>query len=850
MSGWPASFGLAGRLAVREMRAGLSGFMVFLACLALGVGAIAAVGTLSHGLTAALAREGRTILGGDLSWSLIHREASPEEIAHLRSQGTLTRGALLRAMVRRMDQADQALTEVKAVDGAYPLAGRLEIAPSASLPALLAERDGIYGAVAEAALLDRLRLAVGDRIRVGEATLQIRALVRSEPDKLAGGIGFGPRLLISLDALQATGLVQPGSLIRWTYRVAAPGLAEQALDRAIAEANERFPEAGWEAKTRRNASQQLTANIERFSQFLALVGLTALLIGGVGIANAVKAHVDSRIASIATLKALGASGGFVVLVYLLQTALIAALGILIGLGIGVLLPSVAVGLSADLLPVPIDVGVFPGELGLAAAYGALIAFAFALWPLGRAHDVPVQALYREAVEGHRSSRRRIYVLAVVFTAIGLVALATSFAPDWRLAVLYAGAATATLVLLSLVARAIMALARALPRPRATIWRLAIANIHRPGALTPTVVLSLGLGLTLFVALALIEGNLRRQLTSALPDRAPSFFFIDVPSAGVDAFTAFLRAEAPQARIDTVPILRGRIVSLKGVPAADAHPDPDAAWVLAGDRGLTYTERLPANAMITNGAWWPENYAGPPLVSFEAKLARGLHLDVGDRVVVNVLGRNIEATVANTRTVQWDSLGINFVMLFSPSTFRGAPFTYLATVTFPGGAGGEQELALLNSVTKAYPDVAAIRVKEALDAVNALVGELSAGVRAASLLTLLSGIIVLGGALAAGQRARIYDVVILKTLGATRRRLLLAFTLEYLLLGLATGVFALGAGSLAAWGVVSRLMSIPFVALPDVAVGAVALALALTVGFGLVGTWRALRQRPAPVLRAL
>jgi putative ABC transport system permease protein len=380
-------------------------------------------------------------------------------------------------------------------------------------------------------------------------------------------------------------------------------------------------------------------------------------------------------------------------------------------------------------------------------------------------------------------------------------------------------------------------------------RLAIANIHRPGALTPSVVMSLGLGLAVLVTITQIDGNLRRQFLAALPDHAPSFYFIDIPAADATRFKDFLQQSAPAAAVETVPMLRGRIVAAKGIKAEDLKPTSDTAWVLQSDRGLTYTGEVPRGSKVVEGTWWDAGYDGPPLVSLEKKIADGLGLKVGDDITVNVLGRDIVAKVSNLRTVDWQSLGINFVLVFSPKTFAGAPHTDIATLTETSSTvAGDAKL--IKDVAAAFPMVTSVRVREALDSIGKVVTNLVLAIRGASSVTLISAILVLGGALAAGHRHRVYDAVILKTLGATRARLLGAYALEYLLIGLATAVFGVAAGSIAAWQIVTRLMTLSFVWQAGSAAIVVAAALAVTVGLGLAGTLLALNQKPATVLRDL
>jgi len=842
------------RYALRELRSGLNGFYVFIACIALGVMAIAGVGSVAASLGDGLAREGRTLLGGDAAFSLVQREAKPEEIAYLRSRGDVSTAGMMRAMARTAD-GQFALVELKAVDSAYPMLGEVALDPKMPMADLLAPQQGasgvIFGAAADATFLARLDLKIGDSVTIGGATFQIRSVVGSEPDKLAGSIGFGPRFLVSEAGLRATGLLQPGSLMRWVYRVKLPDdAANDTAANALAEnVRANLPHAGWEIRTRGNASPQLERTISRFSQFLTLVGLAALLVGGVGVANAVKSHIDRRQDVIAAFKALGATGRDVFTIYLTQVVVLAVIGSIIGLAAGAALPFVIVAAFGKLLPLPVVAALHPGELALSFIYGLLTALAFGLWPLGRVHDVPVAALFRETIthEGRRPRWRYLVLMAVVIALLIAVVIGLSF--DKLVAAVFVISSVAVFALLRGVAAGLMALARRLPRSRMTMLRLAIANIYRPGALTPSVVMSLGLGLAVLVTITQIDGNLRRQFMAALPEHAPSFYFIDIPSTDADRFSAFLKQAAPQSTVEDVPMLRGRIVAARGVPAEDLKPSTDAEWVLQSDRGLTYTNEIPKGSKVVEGKWWDAHYDGPPLVSLEKKIADGLKLSVGDTIVVNVLGRDISATISNMRSVDWQGLGINFVLVFSPNAFKGAPHTHIATLTeaHPNPA---DDARIVKSVAGEFPTVTSVQVREALETIGAVVTNLVLAIRGASAVTLISAILVLGGALAAGHRHRVYDAVILKTLGATRARLLGAYALEYLMIGFATAVFGVITGSIAAWLIVTRLMTLGFIWQAGSAAGVAAASLVVTVGLGLAGTLLALNQKPATVLRNL
>ncbi len=838
---------LAFRLALRELRGGLKGFYIFLACIALGTAAIAAVNSVSQSITDTIASQGQELLAGDVRFELNNREATPREMNFLRGLGEVSVSTGLRSMARKPDGSDQALVEVKAVDDAYPLYGTFKAEPNYPLSSLLSGEGGTYGAVVAPLLLERLGLQIGDELLLGNVKLSITGTVKTEPDALSEGFGFAPRMLVSRKALQASGLIQTGSLVEHAYKIK---LEDRSTMNGIqARASREFPAAGWSIRTSDRAAPSLTENITRFTQFLTLVGLTALIVGGVGVANAVRAFLDAKRTTIATFKCLGAPAAVVVWIYLFQIAIIAAGGILAGLVLGALSPMLAAQFLAQFLPVSTDPTLYPGALLLAALFGMLTTLAFAILPLGHAREVPATALFREQGFEARHLPSWPYVLLAALFMAALAGLAVLTAYDRFIAVVFVGAIIFAFVILRLVAALIAWLARRSPRVNSPALRLAIGNIHRPGALTPSVVLSLGLGLALLVTLTLIDGNLRRQLTGRMSEGAPNFFFVDIQSAEVDAFRDLIRTRSPNGKLVEVPMLRGRILAFNGQDVTKMNVPAAGRWVLNGDRGITYEDSLPESSALVEGQWWAKDYSGEPLVSFSAEEAHELGLKIGDTVTVNVLGRNITARIANLRRVEWESLSINFVMVFSPNTFRGAPHAWLATLTDPASTEAE-DAAILKSVTNTYPTITSVRVKDAIDIVNQLVGELATAIRAAASVALIASVLVLAGALAAGNRARTHDAVVLKTLGATRAMLIRAFSYEYLILGAATAVFALFAGSIAAWFIVSRIMRLPSTFMPDVAGLTLVTALVLTVGIGLIGTWRILGQKAAPVLREL
>ena len=840
--------GALSRFAARDLRGGFQGLRIFLACLAIGVAAIVGVNSLARSLQDGLAREGRKLVGGDASFSVIHRQLSAEERGFLAKRGRLDDIANLRAMARNA-AGDATLADVKAVGPAWPPLGAAQFAPEATPAAAFAGADGGYGAEVDDLLLDRLGLKIGERFQIGDLKLTIRGKIVAEPDRLAAGVGFGARVLISQAALQASGLIQPGSLVRWTTRVTMnPGGEPPPLDAVqamIATAKADFPEAGWEVRNRAGVSPEFSRNIDRFGEFLALVGLISLVVGGVGVGNAARGFLERKRPALAILKALGASGAEIVAVAAVEFLIVALLGIGVGLALGAATPFLVAALAAASLPYPIQPGLYGSELALGALYGLLTALAFSILPLGRAHDLPATALFRDLVAAEAPRTRLRYAVFAALAALALALTAIYASPQRSVALTIVIATAASLVVLRGVAWAAMALARAAPRTGPMEWRLALSNLHRPGAPTPAVVLSLGLGLAVIVALTLVDVNLRAQLKPGMAG-SPDFYFVDVRSDQAEAFRAFLAQDAAGAKVVEAPMMRGRIVRVAGVAAESVKPAESAQWVLEGDRGVTFAAEPPKGSEVIAGQWWPADYNGPPLVSVDGEIAKGLGLHLGDTLTVNVLGRDVTAKIAALRRVDWRSFAINFVLVFSPNTFRGAPHSLLMTAELPKGA---EEVKIVRDAAREFPDVVTVRVKEALATVEALVERLDTAIRAAAGVALATAVLVLAGALAANARARLMDAVTLKILGATRGRLIAASLVEFATLGAATAAFGVGAGAAAAYVIVAYVMKFDFHFAAAPAIAAALGGLGLTVALGLIGSWRTLGRKPAEVLRA-
>ena len=834
---------LAVRLALREMRGSLRDFYVFLACLALGVASIAGVGSVSEAMRAGIARDARLLLGGDIEVRLIHRKIPPPALAMLESSGRVSAITAMRAMARPGGGDRRTLVELKAVDAAYPLFGSVVLRPAMRLATALEMRGGMPGIVVDPSLMQRFRIDVGDVLVVGDRQFEIRAEILKEPDRTVRFATFGPRAMIAEAALPGTGLVTTGSMVTYHYRLDLPDTVHAATWRE--DAREQFPKAGWRIRDTGDAAPGFDRFIKRVTQFLTLVGLTALLVGGVGIANAVRSFLDRRSGTIAILKCLGAPGALVFAIYLTQVMILSTAGILIGVGVGAASPPVAGYLLSGLLPISVPLGIYPQPLLIAALFGYLATLAFTIWPLGRARDVRAGQLFRALIVPPQGWPKPTYIVLTVLTALILSALAFAVTKDPRLASWFLIGVLGVLLAFGAGTGLLLQQVRRLPRSRYPVLRLAIANLHRPGSPTSGIVLSLGLGLTVMVTIALLQASLSQQIDRQMPKQAPSYFFIDIQPYQAQAFSDLVAGMDGVIRTERTPMVRGRIVRIAGTPVEDVTPDQDIAWAVNGDRGLTYAAEPPPGVELVEGVWWPEDYSGPPLISFDASVARGLGIGIGDTITLNVLGREITAEIANLRHIDWSTLGMNFVFVFAPGTLENAPHSVISTVY---ADGIEAEEAVQRSVTDAFPNVSAIRVKDALENAGRILGAVAAAVRGTASITLLAGVLVLASTVVTGQHRRIYDAVVLKVLGASRRRILATYVAEFVILGLLVALVAAVAGSIISHLISTQLMRADFVFSPSAVLWTLVISLVCTVGLGLAGTRRALDRKAAPLLR--
>jgi putative ABC transport system permease protein len=882
------------KMAWRETRAAWRHFFYFLTCIAIGVGALVGVSLFGTNLERAVKKEARGLLGGDIEVRL-SRPITLQGHAVLDSLAArgiaVTHVSELVAMTARANpspaegQVTQ-IIELKAVEPEYPFYGRLRLEPNRNLSELLgAEAPGCaghpcFGVVVQESLLIRMRVAVGDRLKIGQGLFVITGVVRTEPDRMANAFSLGPRVLMSQEGLRAADLVKSGSRIRERYLLKVPPtITPEAL---LYELRGRLTSESARVSTYRDTQPQLKQFLDQLTRYLGLVGLTALFVGGLGVATSVHAFVREKLTTIAVLKTIGAESATVIWTYVLQALILGLTGSLAGLLIGLLLqeglPWLIAGLlESDLLhqlEFTTDLTLASlAPLGKGMALGLLSTLLFVLWPLLTIREIkPAMLLRREVVssspEADQTRPRwwepwrtadRMKGLASIAIGLGLALLSIWQAGSWMVGSLFIAAFTAAVLLLATSAWAVLLLLKQLPRPSSLVLLQAVGNMVRPGSQAVSITIAIGIGVMVVVTVSLVERALLRQVGESRPTNAPTFFFIDIQPDQAESFTQLLRSRPGNLVPQLTPLVRSRLSALNGQPVKldatseeEEHREKTAEkderrkrWYLAHEYVLTFLQDLPKDNQVVSGQWWKPGQTFPkPLVSIEEDAARQLGLKVGDTLELDVQGTAITGEVSSIRKVEWGNFSTNFYMIFSPGSLDGAPMTYVATAHVPPS----EEVALQEAVVASFPNVTAINISDVLDSFARVLDRLSLAIRAVALFCVVSGGLVLAAALAATRYRRVYESVILKSLGATRSVIARAFAAEYALLGAVGGLLGCGLASALSWAVLSNLFDLSWSLQPPVLVLGFIVTVTLSLLVGFLSTYRILGQPPLPVLR--
>ena len=825
------------RLARRDLRGAVAGFRLLVAGIALGTFAIATIGLLTAALLGGMRDTARLAIGGDLSFRLYHHPPTQTHLAAFAQAGEVSLTAELRPLAHH--QGRSALVELKAIDSAYPLAGTITLAPNLPLAEALAPTAGTWGAAIAPALLEALGAQLGDTITIANRPFHLRALIETEPDRALRAFALGPRIIVALPSLETTDLLAPGAQTYWYTRLRLPpGTDSTATASHLAR---EFPDAGWRIVD----AAQGVPGVERSTAFVAsLLGLVAmgiLLIGGIGIRSAVAAYLDRKRPTIATLRSLGAPTSLILRLYLAQILAAALPAIALGLATAALAATAATAWLADALPVRQTLA--PEPLLLAAAIGLLATLLFALPPLARAAtQSPLAELRAPAPPPPTRLPLKLRATPTLIAALLTLLLARA-APLPVLAALFAAAAALAALAFLALGHALQAAARRLAhRPRLPpLLRLALSNLHRPGAPTAALAMAIGLSATLLVAVAVLRANIDRHLATTLPAAAPDLVLLNLAPADAPRLDATLATLPAVTRWHRAPFLHAPVSRIQGTPVANLRIPAEIAFAIRGDRGISW-QSAPPTAPLAAGTWWPPAYDGPPLASLDATIAARLNLTIGDRLTLVLAGTPTELRIANLRHVDWTGLGLDFPILLSPPT-PPPPHREIAAIWLAPHTTAQTRATL----AEAFPDAPTIEIAPVIATIAQAADTAGTALAVAATATGAAALIVLAGAVAATQSRRRRDTVVLKILGATRRQLLAATLFEFALLGTTCAALALAIGTLAAWATISPYLA--FTPTPTASLPWAATCLAATTAAALIAATRALAPKPAAVLRA-
>ena len=838
---------LALSLMARETRGASGKILFFTACLAVGVAAIVTVAGLSNGIDRGVRREARSLLAADLS--VRAQKALPAAVTQAVDALLAKRPGARSTAVRELgtivsipgiagEPGASALVLLKAVGDGYPFYGSVATSPADLSPGLL-DPEGVLVAPE---LAGKLKLVEGSALRIGGKDFVVRGQILSEPDKINVSFTLGPRVMLSLAGFERTELEAFGSRIDRIILVKL-GSGADADDAEAAAKTLRgaIPKtSGVRVQTYAAAQPGLRDGLNRASRFLGLVALVSLILGGIGVAQTVRAWLGSRFDAIAVLKCLGVRPREIVLLYAFETALLGLAGSLVGVAIATAILAIAPRFLAGLLPaVPIDAWQPEAALrGLALGTG--IALLFSVAPLSALRLVPPLRVLRRDAEPLASGpfARAVVVIALLagvfgaaYVQSGSVKIGAGFAAGMIVAAaVLAGSA-------KLLMHAVVRLAR--ERVRVTL-RHGLSALARPGAETLPAVTALGLGVLVVVAIALVDSGLTSRLRADLPKNAPNVFLVDMQSSQWPRVRAILD-DAGATEIRGVPMVNARLVSIDGVATSElAKQGSDEGrrkWILTREQNLTYLDELPKDNVVVEGKLWSDPDRNE--ISLERDFAKDMGAKVGSKLVYDVQGVPFELIVTSVRTVDWKSFGINFFLVVEPGVLDNAPQMRVAAARIAAG----REQSLQDRLAVELPNVTMLKVREIVEKVATLLERLGVGIR------LLGGFAIAAGAVGATASRRGREVALLKTLGATRRGVVTIFAVEFALIGGVAGIVGTIGGAILAWFVLTRGMEIAWAWQPLVLAGAPVATVALSVVAGIAASSGALRRRPIEVLRA-
>ena len=754
---------------------------------------IAAIGSLRGMVEEGLERNGQLFLGGDAEIELTYRTTTDTEKEWLVANSFAHSEVIdFRSMAVATTTSKRVLTQVKAVDSFYPLVGSVVLSGGLSLEQALAGKNDIPGVVVAPALLRRLQLTLGQKIQMGMQEFVVTATLLNEPDSF-GNFALGPRSIVLEKDMQKSGLLASGTLFSSKYRLLLR--TGEGLDDLRRRFETDWAATGGKWKDSRKAAPGAARAIQKLSTFLVLIGLSGLVVGGIGVSAAVRAFVMKKTGNIAILKTLGATPRQIFWIHTIQICAYTLFAVILGVLLGALVPFIAKPFLPNDLKSITEISIYPAALIEAAVYGFLAAAIFSIWPLAQTELIRPGRLFYAASSHTWPSKGYLAMLTLLIITALLSAI--QFSESAWLTLWLLGSMSLALLFLMFMASLFQLILKQMVNSSflqgRVALRAAISAIASGTEPAGPAVMGMGLGLAVLAAVGQIDGNLRQSITKSLPEKAPSFFFIDIQPDQLVDFNNKLAGNEGVDRVETAPMLRGLVTHINDRPVGELAVDH---WVLRGDRGISYAQSMPEQTVLTAGQWWPDDYTGSAQISFAAEEAEEIGIGLGDTLTLNILGRSISADITSLREVDFSNADMGFVIVLNANALKGAPHSHIATVY----AQAEAEIPLLNELGEAFPNVTGIQVREAVLLVSGIVSAIASAAFICAIATLITGVLILISAASANNIQRAYEAAILKTLGATRKEILVSFIFRSAMVGALAASVALGAGLLGGWGV--------------------------------------------------
>ncbi|PKO68160.1 MAG: ABC transporter permease [Betaproteobacteria bacterium HGW-Betaproteobacteria-16] len=778
-------------LAWRDLRRSGRSLWIFCACLVLGVSLVAAGGGLYRQVADALRSDARLLFGGDVE--VEYQQPLPADVmAWMNDTATVSRMVELRTMLRTASGQAQ-LIELQSTDAQYPLYGEVTLAPASALDAALAPRGADWGAAVDATLAQRLNLQPGDRIDIGDLNLEVRALITRQPDRSLRADWGGAPVLVADGALKATGLVQPLSRVEYHYRVRTDEPANEWRDAFVAA----FPALDAEVQTFDQRSARMAEVLAQIGSGLLLIGFSALFIGGLGVFNSVQAYLQGKLTSLATLRALGLRDRQLAAMVLLQIVMLALLASAAGVLLGNALALAAAFATAERLPMAVLlVGLWPSSL-VALMFGVLTAVAFALPALGRALSISPAALFRGVNGANLTTPRSTWWLTAAAAGVVLLLLVLTL-PDPRFGLAFVAATAGLLLLLEGITRGLKHVARQVQGM--TRWQppvelqLALAGLQQPHSPLRPALLSLGSALTLLVACTLVVVSLLRTVNETVPANAPALVFYDVQTEQIDTLRETLQAAPGLDRVQTAPLVLGRLVAVNG-EVLRSSTDGERAMEARDEHKLSNRAGNIDDVVIDRGQWWPADHTGEPLVAMEDREADQLGLKVGDALRFEIMGTPVDVTLSAIYSQRRMQSRLWLEAIFSDGVLDPFITRHVGAAWLPA----DEALSAQDRLAAVAPNIASVRTESLLRETRALMGRASSGLVVVAGVCLAASLLVLASVVAASRTRQVFDATVMHALGARHSSLRRVLYWEYTLLAGVTASFAVLAGSALATG---------------------------------------------------